>query len=156
MSTPLGSPHPEGISADVGAGYRSRNAHATLGPSRCVTPPEPGRLMECPLPWTPPIWEQAPPLRWQTNARGLFLLFRRLIVTNPAVQLGVVRATLLENGMVSAHQMTYTRGITRTAHYIHQLRKAGWVILTKKETGHMAEYILVSPGGPVEAEVADR
>ena len=77
-------------------------------------------------------------------------------MTNPAIQLGIVRDTLIEDGVVSAHHMTYRRGITRTAHYIHQLRKAGWVILTRKEAGKMAEYVLVSPGGPVEPERAAR
>lgn len=77
-------------------------------------------------------------------------------MTNPAIQLNIVRQTLLEDGVVSAHHMTYRRGITRTAHYIHQLRKAGWVILTRKEAGKMADYVLVSPGGPVEAEEAQR
>jgi hypothetical protein len=77
-------------------------------------------------------------------------------MSNPAVQLNIVRQALLDDGVVDAHTMTYRRGITRTAHYIHQLRRAGWVILTKKEAGKMAEYVLVSPGGPVEAREAQR
>ena len=77
-------------------------------------------------------------------------------MTNPAHQLNVIRDTLLQDGVVSAHRMTYQRGITRTAHYIHQLRRAGWAIATRKEPGKMAEYVLVAPGAPVEGEKAGR
>jgi len=61
-------------------------------------------------------------------------------------QAAFVRRVLVTDGRVSAHDMTYTHGITRTAAIIHTLRHGeGLDIDTDGKKGHQATYHLVSP-----------
>lgn len=60
-------------------------------------------------------------------------------------QLAFVRRVLTTDGFVSAHDMTYAHGITRTAAIVHTLRHSeGMTIDTNDKPGHQAVY-RVSP-----------
>lgn len=55
-------------------------------------------------------------------------------------QRAFVRRMLLTQGWVSAHDLTYRHGITRTAAIIFDLRAEGMVIDTNGKPGHQATY----------------
>lgn len=57
-------------------------------------------------------------------------------------QLTVVIESFRQTGEVDAHRMLTRWGITRTATYIADLRKAGWLIRTTRQPGHLAVYHL--------------
>jgi biotin operon repressor len=58
-------------------------------------------------------------------------------------QRATVRRLLIAHGTVSAHELTYEHGITRTAARIWELRQEGLNIVTHNEHGEQAEYELV-------------
>lgn len=57
-------------------------------------------------------------------------------------QLTAVIESFRRSGTVDAHEMLMQHGITRTATYIADLRKAGWLIRTHRDPGHLAIYTL--------------
>lgn len=59
-------------------------------------------------------------------------------------QLNLIIDSFRATMRVDAHQMLLKHGITRTAHYIFELRRHGWDIKTeRREPGEMAVYRLV-------------
>jgi len=67
------------------------------------------------------------------------------VITKRETQRKVVVRHLLDFGSVSAREMIFTHGITRTAARIAELRRSGWQITTdRRAQGEMAVYRLVA------------
>jgi hypothetical protein len=65
------------------------------------------------------------------------------IVTKKETQRLIIIRHLLDFGSVSAREMIFTHGVTRTAARIKELRTMGWRITTmKRRQGEMAVYRL--------------
>lgn len=68
---------------------------------------------------------------------------RREDVDKRLTQRAIIARTLSEDGMISARDMLFKHGISRTAARIAELRAIGWVIRTERKHDEMATYWLV-------------
>ena len=65
------------------------------------------------------------------------------IATKKETQRRIIIRHFLDFGSVSAREMIFTHGVTRTAARIEELRNMGWRITTmKRQRGEMATYRL--------------
>jgi len=73
-------------------------------------------------------------------------------MTRERTQRQIVVDLLLARGRVSAHELTYSFGITRSASVIHRLRREGWAVDTIIEPDKQAVYVLTKvpfTGAPI-------
>lgn len=65
--------------------------------------------------------------------------------TDLETQRNFILRQLQAYGRVSAHDLNYRHGITRSGARIYELRQAGFNIVTERKAGEMAVYRLVVP-----------